>query len=776
MKNIQSTTANAGPSSISTVQDSMDKALQDNTVGQDVSLTIEIEKSPEMVQSDKVPPKSVTIDDTSTQVSSSDGSGKPASTDGKSTVSGTTFAMDEKESLRPDDSASLRDNQEEENLSTTGSVVAGSRVGSDTGSRAFRDQLREISIMTPQGDAQFNQYPPPAMPNPSIAFGDGSVPAMTAQLSMARGIAPTSGNAAYAPDEKLLEALESHKDRVWVLKTEQDIITFVTNPTETRLFLPPTNSFYRMLAHKMADYYLLGHQPDQTGQAVEVYKTPYTRLAAPLATVQLRSAAPENTPPSMPMRKIMRRGGEKGTPGSNTASNSEGPSMTTSEAGGDSASEAGNDVKKTPLSREDREARYREVRMRIFGTAEETERPASPDAAAEDMSRSSSTTGKKNKKKTRSNTDDGFEARSAYSQFHNSPVPAEGYGADGIYYGPYSTMGSPVMPVYGAYPQLVSADGQQSYMWPQQMYAMPPNMQQLASSTQSGYDLSADFQRGMHSFQTAKATPQQPPAIPSPSMTSMQMQYPMPMQSGPQWLESGFQPNQSQGSYPISQRSTSPSGQSTHPVPYAYGQLPAPAFANGKPLANQHPIPGSFNRQQFNPQSQTFVPGNTSSPQFPVQQPQMISYQSAMPGMRGSTGTPQAYATPPRPPSYNSLTPSTPSSLPKQPMTAASTPPSALPAAMQGQQHPLPQLPNPDSTIAKWGTPSHLPPKPPPPTTMQPQRWLETHQRQMQMQGSTPALNAAAEGVARMSVGTNGAVGRGSSGNSPVGTGSPSSK
>ena len=44
------------------------------------------------------------------------------------------------------------------------------------------------------------------------------------------------------------------------------------------MFLPQCNSFYRMLSHRLADYYGLGHIPDQTGQAVEVFKTHVTRL------------------------------------------------------------------------------------------------------------------------------------------------------------------------------------------------------------------------------------------------------------------------------------------------------------------------------------------------------------------------------------------------------------------------------------------------------------------------------------------------------------------
>src|SRR6201999_4531443 len=104
-------------------------------------------------------------------------------------------------------------------------------------------------------------------------------------------------------------------------------------------------------------------------------------------------------PPTLPMRKIMRRQGDKSISGTNTASNSEGPSKTTSEAGGDSGSDGGqgtsNDSKsKAAQSMEERQARYREARLRIFGTSEESELPTTPDPQ-EDISRSSSTSGKK---------------------------------------------------------------------------------------------------------------------------------------------------------------------------------------------------------------------------------------------------------------------------------------------------------------------------------------------------------------------------------------------
>lgn len=42
--------------------------------------------------------------------------------------------------------------------------------------------------------------------------------------------------------------------------------------------VPQCNSFYRMLAHKLADYYLLGHVVDATVSSVRLYKTQNCRL------------------------------------------------------------------------------------------------------------------------------------------------------------------------------------------------------------------------------------------------------------------------------------------------------------------------------------------------------------------------------------------------------------------------------------------------------------------------------------------------------------------
>jgi hypothetical protein len=92
------------------------------------------------------------------------------------------------------------------------------------------------------------------------------------------------------------------------------------------------------------------------------------------------------------------------------------------------------------------------------------------------------------------------------------------------------------------------------------------------------------------------------------------MQQPMP-QPQPQPMQQPLQqPMQQQ---PFTQPTFQPSRGSPNPggIPYAYGQLPANANPNDP--KSQHPIPGSYTRQPFNPKSQTFVPGNGIVPMQP---------------------------------------------------------------------------------------------------------------------------------------------------------------
>lgn len=174
------------------------------------------------------------LEDNQTQISSS--STKPASLDGKSATSGTTFALDEKESLRPDDSASVKAADEEDLCSGPASGTPSSRVGSEAGSRAFRDQFHEINER--MGPGPHRSYPfsrrgitgieeeaPQLAITPLVAKVPIPITLQRPETALVDG-APF-GFEYHEPDEKLFEALESPKDRMFLLRLEQDVIAFV---------------------------------------------------------------------------------------------------------------------------------------------------------------------------------------------------------------------------------------------------------------------------------------------------------------------------------------------------------------------------------------------------------------------------------------------------------------------------------------------------------------------------------------------------------------------
>lgn len=153
---------------------------------------------------------------------------KPPSLDGKSITSGTTFALDEKDSLRPDDSASVKAGEDDDTFSGRGSIVAGSRIGSEAAARAYRSQLYDVADRR-------NMIP---MQEPQSQGGNtpqsGSLGQLPIEDAKGKPVTTTAGapdafNLFYrqTPDEKLLEALESPKDRIFLLRLEQQVIEFV---------------------------------------------------------------------------------------------------------------------------------------------------------------------------------------------------------------------------------------------------------------------------------------------------------------------------------------------------------------------------------------------------------------------------------------------------------------------------------------------------------------------------------------------------------------------
>ncbi|CAG9943489.1 unnamed protein product [Clonostachys rosea f. rosea IK726] len=536
---------------------------------------------------------------------------KPPSLDGKSITSGTTFALDEKESLRPDDSASVKAAGEDDDaFSVRGSLGAGSRMDSDLALRARGVQMGDISerrllhitpgsssqgVLTPQSTSS-EQHPNARPGMSSLPSGEGN---------------PDALNLIYrhAPDEKLIEALTSSKDRLFLLKLEKEVIDFVQNSKEPYMDLPPSNSFCRMLTHKLADYYHMTHSFEPNIGSVRIFRTPFCRVPTSLVHWDTAPNQPTSStpPPVIAPKKIMRRGQDEDG-GLISAS----PSKPTSEDGSDGKD--GKDKQgNQKLTREEREEIYKLARERIFGSSEDTPTDGDGDngvSRASSVSANRSNLGKRGKSsRQRRDDSDSFDSRNHYTP----------------YWGPQQqTWIQQTAPPQGN-------PGPPSQPFPGQM---PPvyTQQNTGYPAVSGMVLSP----GYPNYQMAQYPPPQqvqqqrypPHGSPMNSYGSPAPAAPATASAQPQTWQPGFNPNGPQG-----RGSVPPTAQSHMGIPYAFGQLPA--NLNPHDPKTQHPIPGSYNRNHsFNPKTQSFIPGGNNIQPVPPPQPPFTAPTS-------HTGSPQ---------------------------------------------------------------------------------------------------------------------------------------
>ena len=383
------------------------------------------------------------------------------------------------------------------------------------------------------------------------------------------------------------------------------------------------------------------------------------------------------------------------------------------------------------MTREEREAKYKEARERIFKGFEESDNVETNSGPEElkELSRSSSTNGKRKTKQQRNAQDDGFEARSQFNAYY----PTMQYvnpsfattGLDTSYYNPY---GVPSANLGRQTTYLNNRSGQEHNPTYQQLSSFAPHpqpgyQQPLAAGVGSAYNQGFDqplpmvYDQMLHNqynpaLQQPSVASQRSSTVASPVISNfaqpVQLQ---PQPTHPQWPQSYYQsPYQGQATQPQSPASQRQQQQiiSHLPssVPYPYGQLPSqPGRQN---YQNQHPLPGSFNRQSFNPKTQSFIPGNgfmahPTAPYGPHLYPMNTS-------ARGQ----------------GSLTNQAPLNMQRQgihyPCSTSFTGPQPAhtnggkPFTTQAGTAPTSQVqPFNHSSLSKWGTPSHLPPKPPPP-------------------------------------------------------------
>ncbi|ERT01817.1 hypothetical protein HMPREF1624_00111 [Sporothrix schenckii ATCC 58251] len=557
--------------------------------------------------------------------SSSDLDTKPPSLDGKSITSGTTFnALDEKESLRPDDSASVKAAaDEDDSFSVRRSLLVSSRMGSDVAARVQRIQLGD---MPPRLVPLTSQEPAVSGVATPHSISSEQQPVTEARVQLATSTSTPGGLNGQNPDEKLLDAMASQKNRVFLLRLESEVVDFVQNSKEPFMDLPPSNSFCRMLTHKLADYYHMTHSFEAVAGSVRIYRTPFCRVPPPLASfVPVNTPESTNAPPQIVKpRKIMRRGEEFDQPAST------GPSKPTSEDGSDLKEKA--PPAKEKMTREEREEAYNRARERIFAMPTESSTPENDDGTG--ISRASSVSakdkaaqGKKAKTaKQRRDDSESFDSRSQYTPFyhhsqqatwvnpqfmptgnlasfpynaqqqhqqqHQPNQPTQTNQPNQQPHGPQypNNMQPPI--AYGtpqtAYPPVVSSNG-----------PVPPANGMAHYPPQPGPPHHPGSQNGPHPYLYG---PSGQPGNAAPPQHWQQHQQP---QMQPQPYNNG-------AAYPSPQaRSVAPNSALPAGMTYAYGQLPAHYNPND-PKA-QHPIPGSYagtyTRHGFNPKTQSFVPG-----------------------------------------------------------------------------------------------------------------------------------------------------------------------
>lgn len=435
-----------------------------------------------------------------------------------------------------------------------------------------------------------------------------------------------------------------------------------------------------------------------------------TDLISPTPLSELFPASNEN--PSHPMpTKIMRRtdGGRPSAEGSVAASSSV-PSKAVSEtddAGqdGDRTGSAGSMSAKDrmAMTREEREAKYAEVRERIFRDFPESAKSEASGDSTTNMSRSSSTTGRKKAQKQRTPHDDGFEARSQFNpyypgmQYSNNGSSAYNPSAsDGSYAQQVPYMVGPgVSPPSGGYMSagptntMYSGQGGMNNV-PQFPAAMSPQMASTAPWQAANGPQQSPFP-GYSPMNQPAMIGQPASTKSSPAMNNFPTPHSPQFQQTPGWNPGPFPGNYQQSQHQRTQHPAPWSNYQPQPMTpnmatYSYAQYPGQHMNSALHNAGNPAMAGNFPRSHFNPQTRSFVPGSAGTQRHPG---------------NGAQHPMQPYGN--RAHAVQLNWPRFPESIPNHSHDHS---PNA-----NGTRNPST---TPQTSIAKWGTPSHLPPKPPP--------------------------------------------------------------
>ncbi|KAG0221426.1 R3H domain-containing protein 2 [Mortierella sp. GBA43] len=222
---------------------------------------------------------------------------------------------------------------------TTSSSQSRQEQSSDTQPKAGFTILRPgsgPSFNTPTGQASPTQTAPSSL-------ADDQVSGLTASLEGLEVDDEANNTEDTGLDGFLVGLLKNRNERMFLLKLDLDFCNFLNNPGQDRLVLPSFNSYYRMVVHRVADYFkVTRHVGPQ--QKIILYKTEHSAIP-PLRFSDLVEEEEEQPVKSV---TVLKRNPNRPASGVST------PDLPSSEPD-----------RKT-LSIKEREEAYQKARARIF--------------------------------------------------------------------------------------------------------------------------------------------------------------------------------------------------------------------------------------------------------------------------------------------------------------------------------------------------------------------------------------------------------------------------
>ncbi|KAG0004294.1 hypothetical protein BGZ65_000620 [Modicella reniformis] len=226
-------------------------------------------------------------------------------------------------------------------------------------SKSRQEQLSEtqpkagFTILRPASGPSFNTSAGSTTPTQTGQCSplDGQVSGITKALEGLDMEDEVNDTEDAALDAFLVNALKNRNDRIFLLKLEREFCNFLNNPSQEQMEFPPLNSYYRMVIHRVANYFkitrVVGPQ-----QKIILYKTEQSAIPA----LQFSDLVEEEEQQPVKPMTLLKRNPNRPSSGLST------PELSASEPD-----------RKT-ISIKEREEAYARARARIF----QEEAPAKP--------------------------------------------------------------------------------------------------------------------------------------------------------------------------------------------------------------------------------------------------------------------------------------------------------------------------------------------------------------------------------------------------------------